>query len=387
MNEKVCAPVMVKPGKIEIQFFPLPNPEPGAVLIKRELCGICGTDKHSYSGFAVQYSGTDHERSLPFPVIPGHEIVGTIATIGPGQEKLTDFYGQPLEEGSRVVLGANLTCGRCYYCRHGFEYYYCANLEDYGNSLSAARPPHLFGGFGDYVYALPGSYLFKVPEDLPVEIAVLTELMAVTTGLDKAKQFSAVDSEGFRFGDTVVVQGVGPLGLCHVMKARMLGAGQIIAIDRSPFRLKMALELGADLALNIRETNQKERLEAVREVTSGRGADVIVECAGVPEVIPEGLELLRSGGYYVESGNFSDMGEITIKPHLLCAKNIRIIGIGGEAITAYGPTLEAFRRYRQHYPLHKFVTHRYPVAEAEAALNFSMTDDCMKVVIASPEYL
>lgn len=118
-----------------------------------------------------------------------------------------------------------------------FEYYYCANLEDYGNSLSAAKPPHLFGGFADYVYALPGSYLFKVPEDLPVEMAVLTELMAVTNGLDKAKQFSAVDSEGFRFGDTVVVQGVGPLGLCHVIKARMLGAGNIMAIDRSQFRL------------------------------------------------------------------------------------------------------------------------------------------------------
>lgn len=76
------------------------------------------------------------------------------------------------------------------------------------------------------------------------------------------------------------------------------------------------------------------------------------------------------------------MGDVAIKPHLLCAKNIRIIGIGGEAITAYGPTLEAFRRYRQHYPLEKFVTHRYSVEEADAAIRFSMTDECMKVVIA-----
>ena len=97
--------------------------------------------------------------------------------------------------------------------------------------------------------------------------------------------------------------------------------------------------------------------------------------------------MLRAGGYYIESGNFADMGSVPLHPHLICAKNLRIIGIGGEAITAYGPALEAFRRYRRHYPLHKFVSHRYPVHEAEAALRFSMTDDSMKVVIASPEYL
>jgi L-iditol 2-dehydrogenase len=286
-----------------------------------------------------------------------------------------------------VVIGANLVCGHCYYCRHGFEYYYCAHLEDYGNSLSAADPPHLFGGWADYLYALPGSYLFKVPKDLPSEIAVLTELMAVTTGLDKAKQFSAVDSEGFRFGDTVVVQGVGPLGLCHVMKARVLGAGDIIVIDRSSFRLNMAMELGADYALNLTETDQGERLEAVREMTNGRGADLVVECAGVPEAVPEGLALLRPGGFYIECGNFVDLGPVPINPHRLGSKNVRIIGVNGEAATAYRPSMQALRRYRQHYPVHKVVTHRYAVEQAGAAIRLSMTDDCMKVVIASPEYL
>jgi L-iditol 2-dehydrogenase len=387
MTQTVRAAVLLAPWQMEIQTFALPEPEPGAVLIKMELSGICGTDKHTFSGFTTQYAGTEHERNIPFPVIPGHENVGRIAAIGPSAEPLVDFYEQPLQEGDRVVVGPDLVCGRCYYCRHGFEYYYCAHLQDYGNSLSAANPPHLFGGWADYLYALPGSYLFKVPDDLPSEIAVLTELMAVTTGLDKAKQFSAVDCEGFRFGDAVVIQGVGPLGLCHVIKARMLGAGNIIAIDRSAFRLQMALEMGADVALNLVETDPRQRLEAVRELTGGRGADVVVECAGVPEALPEGLELLRPGGFYIESGNFSDMGSVPINPHLLCSKNIRLIGINGEAATAYGPSLQALRRYRQHYPLHKIVTHRYPVEQAEAALRHSMTDDCMKIVIASPEYL
>lgn len=387
MTQTVHAAVLLAPWQMEIQSFALPEPEPGAVLIKMELSGICGTDKHTFSGHTTQYAGTEHERTIPFPVIPGHENVGRIAAIGPSAEPLMDFYDQPLREGDRVVIGPDLVCGRCYYCKHDFEYYYCAHLQDYGNSLSAANPPHLFGGWADYLYALPGSYLFKVPDDLPAEIAVLTELMGVTTGLDKAKQFSAVDCEGFRFGDTVVIQGVGPLGLCHVIKARMLGAGNIIAIDRSAFRLQMALEMGADAALNLAETTPRQRLEAVRELTGGRGADVVVECAGVPEALPEGLELLRPGGFYIESGNFSDMGSVPVNPHLLCSKNIRLIGINGEAATAYGPSLQALRRYRQHYPLHKIVTHRYPVEQAEAALRHSMTDDCMKIVIASAEYL
>jgi threonine dehydrogenase-like Zn-dependent dehydrogenase len=387
VTETVRAAVILAPGHIEVQTFPFPEEEPGAVLVKMEMSGICGTDKHTFSGYTAQYVGTEHERNIPFPVIPGHENVGRIAWIGPSPQSLSDFYGLPLQEGDRVVVAPNLVCGHCYYCRHGFEYYYCANLEDYGNSLSAANPPHLFGGWADYLYVLPGSYLFKVPEDLPSEIAVLTELMGVTTGLDKAKQFSAVDCEGFRFGDTVVIQGVGPLGLCHVMKARMLGAGDIIVIDRSKFRLKMALELGADHALNLNETNPRERLKIVRELTNGRGADLVVECAGVPEAVSEGLELLRPGGFYVECGNFSDMGPVPISPHLLCSKNVRLIGVNGEAATAYGPSMQALRRYRQHYPVHKVVTHRYPVEQAESALRLSMTDDCMKVVIASPEFL
>jgi threonine dehydrogenase-like Zn-dependent dehydrogenase len=387
MTKTVRAAVLLAPWQMKIQTFALPEPEAGAVLIKMEISGICGTDKHTFSGHTTQYAGTEHERKIPFPVIPGHENVGRIAAVGPSPEPLVDFYNQPLQEGDQVVIGPDLVCGRCYYCRHGFEYYYCAHLQDYGNSLSAANPPHLFGGWADYLYALPGSYLFKVPADLPPEIAVLTELMAVTTGLDKAKQFSAVDCEGFRFGDTVVVQGVGPLGLCHVIKARMLGAGNIIVIDRSAFRLQMALEMGADVALNLTETTPRQRLDAVRELTDGRGADVVVECAGVPEALPEGLELLRPGGFYIEAGNFSDMGPVPINPHLLCSKNIRLIGINGEAATAYGPSLQALRRYRQHYPLHKVVTHRYPIEQAEAALRHSMTDDCMKIVIGSSEYL
>jgi threonine dehydrogenase-like Zn-dependent dehydrogenase len=125
-----------------------------------------------------------------------------------------------------------------------------------------------------------------------------------------------------------------------------------------------------------------ERLAIVRELTRGRGADVVVECAGVPQVIPESLDLLRTGGMLVEAGNFSDLGEVAISPHRhLCSKNVRILGVGGEEGASYGPSMRQLARYMRHYPLHEFVSHRFGLDDVDAAVNTAMAPDSMKVVI------
>jgi threonine dehydrogenase-like Zn-dependent dehydrogenase len=373
----VLAATLVKPGQYEIREYPLPDPAPGCVLVKMEMSGICGTDKHTFQGFITQYG----DRQLEFPIIQGHENVATIAAIG-GSGEYKDFEGIPLRIGDRVVVGANVCCGECYYCRHDFPYYCCEKTTDYGNNLSARNPPHLFGGWAQYMYIVPGSFLVKVPDDLPSEVAVLTEIFAVSVGLDRAKQMSAFPSESFRFDDTVVVLGVGPLGMCFLMKARMLGAGTIIAADRSDYRLNFAKRLGADHTVNVGKTSKAERLQMVRELTGGRGADVVIECAGVPQAVPEALELLRVGGMLVEAGNFSDLGEVPISPHRhLCAKNVRILGVGGEEPAAYGPSMRQMLRYMKHYPLREFVTHRFGLRDVDAAMQKSVEAESMKVVL------
>jgi threonine dehydrogenase-like Zn-dependent dehydrogenase len=373
----VLAATLVKPGQYEIREYPLPEPGPGCVLIKMEMSGICGTDKHTFQGHTTQYGN----RPLEFPIIQGHENVGTVAAIG-GGGTYTDFEGIPLREGDRVVIGANVSCGQCYYCRQDFPYYCCENTTDYGNNLSAKNPPHLFGGWSRYIYILPGSFLVKVPDDLPSEVAVLAEIFAVTAGLDRAKQMSAFPNESFRFDDTVVVLGAGPLGMCFLMKARMLGAGTIIATDLSDYRLNYAKRLGADHTVNAGNTSKAERLQFVKDLTSGRGADMVIECAGVPEAVPEALEMLRVGGLLVEAGNFSDLGEVLLSPHRhLCAKNARILGVGGEEPAAYGPGMRQMVRYMKHYPLREFVTHRFGLRDVDAAMKKSMEADSMKVVL------
>jgi threonine dehydrogenase-like Zn-dependent dehydrogenase len=373
----VLAATLVRPGQYEIREYPLPDPAPGCVLIKMEMSGICGTDKHTFQGCTTQYGN----RALEFPIIQGHENVGMVAAIG-GDGKYTDFEGISLREGDRVVIGANVSCGQCYYCRHDFPYYCCEKTTDYGNNLSAKNAPYLFGGWSRYMYILPGSFLVKVPDELPSEVAVLTEVFAVSAGLDRAKQMSAFPNESFRFDDTVVVLGVGPLGMCFLMKARMLGAGTIIAVDLSDYRLNFAKRLGADHALNAGQTPKEERLQFVKDLTGGRGADMVIECAGVPKAVPEALEMLRVGGLLVEAGNFCDLGEVAVSPHRhLCAKNARILGVGGEEPAAYGPGMRQMARYMKHYPLRELVTHRFGLRDVHAAMQKSMEVDSMKVVL------
>ena len=201
---------MTAPGHLELRHFPRPDPAPGAVLMKVTYSGICGTDKHTYRGESKQYAGTDHEREITYPLICGHENVGVIEAIG-GADSIPDSEGRPLRPGDRIVPAANVPCGRCVFCLNDYPYYFCENLQDYGNSLHAGIPPHLFGGWAEYMYLLPGTPLFRVPDGLPDELAALTEIMAVTHGFDRARMLNA-SWGGSAFGESVAIVGVGPLG-------------------------------------------------------------------------------------------------------------------------------------------------------------------------------
>ena len=373
------ASVLVEPRRYEVREFPIPAPPTRGAIVAISMSGICGTDKHTFAGWTGQYGGSSAPRTIRFPLIQGHENVGRVLALG---GSLTDFDGRAVREGDRVVVAPNISCGACWACRHLLPYTLCERTEDYGNTLSAADPPHLLGGWAEAMVVLPGSHLFLVPEDLPDEVAVMAELMAVTVGLDRARSWSVVPSEPFLVDDTVVVYGCGPLGLCHVLKARMLGAGTIVAIDRSPERLAFARELGADVTLDVRETTEADRLRQMRELTGGRGADVVVEAAGVPEVVPLAIDLLRPGGLFIEVGNFSDGGDVVISPHRhLCSKGIRMMGVAGEEPGAYLPAMRQLARWRRTMPaIDRFVSDRFPLALAHAAMERSIDPTSRKVV-------
>jgi L-iditol 2-dehydrogenase len=370
-DKKVQALTLTAPRELALRDYPYPKVETGATLIRVECVGICGTDKHSFQGNIVQYGG----RILPLPVIPGHEVVGIIEEIG---GEVLDHDGNPLKRGDRVVVGANVPCKRCYYCRNGFPYYYCSAKLDYGNNLSASQPPHLFGGWSEYLYALPNSPLFRFPDTLPPELGVFIEPMAVTASLDKAREWSST-WEPFRVADTVVVLGVGPIGLCHVIKANLLGAGNIIAVELASFRLALAKQFGAN---QIMKGDNPEVVQAqVLEATDGRGAEVVVDCTGVPQGFGTALNLLREGGRVREVGSFTDAGDIPVNPHRhICAKSARVMGVGGDKRSAYVPSIRLLEKTQGVFPWLDLITHRFALPEWEQAFAAALSLESMKVV-------
>lgn len=381
MGKFVKAAVLTAPGTVEIQEFPYPQVPKGGAIIRTELSGICGTDKHTYKGEVRQYAGTPEETTTPFPIIQGHENVGIIEEIDKGAK--LEFDGQPLKVGDRVVMCPDVACNECWFCKHIHDYPWCDSLRSYGNSFSCAHAPHLFGGFSEYMAITKDVKLYKVPDGMKPETAVFAELFDVTYSLDKAKELYAFDGEGFGFGDTVVIQGAGPLGIMHLIKARMLGADKVIMTDPSPFRLNIAKEFGADVTICLKDTTEEERIEIVRSETGGRGGDVVVECAGEPEAVPEGIDMVRKSGVYLVVGNFVDVGRtVDLKPHKLCAKNIRLLGVSNHPLSGYNPSLRMMQRYEKMYPFEKLITHRYALKDAKSAILKSMDyDESMKIVI------
>jgi threonine dehydrogenase-like Zn-dependent dehydrogenase len=382
MSEQVTAAVLTAPGRYELQEFPRPVLPDGSLLMQMEMSGICGTDKHTYLGETKQYAGTPAESDTPFPIIQGHENVGIVSEITPTAASSLEFYGKPLKVGDRITMCPDIVCGRCYECTHVMGYVWCENSDCYGNSYSCAQAPHLMGGWAQQMYIRPDTFVYKVPSGMSPRVAVLAELMACTASLDKIKEFSSMSYEGFNSGDTVVVIGSGPLGLLHIAKADMMGAGQIIATDLSETRLAFAKKMGADVTINVSTTSSEERVDLVRQLTRGRGADVVLHMANRPASFVEGIEMLKRGGMMLEMGVFADTGDVAINVHRhVCSKNIRLIGLTNHPSTGYGPALALMERYADRYPLEDMVSHEYALADVDEAMHTSMSTESLKVVM------
>ena len=211
-NRFVKSVVLEAKGKLSLKSFPYPEVKKDSAIIRMEYSGICGTDKHSFEGFFHQKGG----RPIPLPVIQGHENVGIIEEIN---GKILDHDGNELHVGDRVVPAPNISCGECFACRNNRPYYYCECKLDYGNNIGAGEPPHIFGGWSEYLYILPGSHLFKYPDTLDPKFGTFIEPLSVTGCLDKARQWSS-EWEPFRSGDTVVILGT----LVNVQSAAVINS-------------------------------------------------------------------------------------------------------------------------------------------------------------------
>jgi threonine dehydrogenase-like Zn-dependent dehydrogenase len=210
----------------------------------------------------------------------------------------------------------------------------------------------LWGGWAEYVYVdleeLPGTKLYKLPDDMPLRLGALAEpLTSCIRAFNRA-----VRAGGFRWGDTVVVQGSGPIGILAVVAAQEMGAGRVICVGapENP-RLALARRFGAEATVDIGERKTpEERIRKVRDIVGGFGADLVMDCSGHPSAGPEGIEFLRDGGTYVEMGQFTDAGAIQTSWHRICAKDLNVLGSWAFTANDLPLGVDMLYRARARYP-------------------------------------
>ncbi len=364
----ITAAVLAKPGQaIEVRTFARPSLEAGAVLLKTLGSEVCGTDTHLAKG---QLAG------VPYPIIPGHVSVGVVDEIGtgPGLGPVHDVNGDPLEVGQVVTfLDVYGNCGRCWYCTVGHATTRCPSRKVYGVTLSSDEG--LLGGWSEYIYLRPGVHIVPLPTELDWR-AFLSAGCGMPTALH------AVTLGEVNFGDTVVVQGAGPVGLCAAVLAQLRGAGQVIVIGGPDIRLKAANRFGVDKTVDIGSTAAAERLSVVRELTGGRGADVTIEATGVPAAVPEGMRLTRDAGRYVVVGQYTNVGEATFNPHLdLNQKHLEIRGCWGSDVGHMYRSVQVMAKFAKQFPWTQLISGEYDLAHAQQALDDVAAQRVVKALI------
>jgi L-iditol 2-dehydrogenase len=354
MTETGRAAIFRGPGKpFELRDLPLPDVEPDAVLIRVTLANICGSDLHFWRGDAPLRLPDDGW-------LYGHEMTGRVARLGARVK--TDSLGRPLREGDRVAYSYFYPCGRCYACLNKEP---AACPHKIGRPVGPSQFPHFHGAFAQYYYLNPGGAIFTVPDTLSDELIspVNCALSQVIFGLHQA---------GLRFGGSVVMQGAGGLGVQAAAVARDMGAATVIAIDQLPGRLELARAFGADQTINIKEvSDRKERVNLVRRFTGGAGADVVCDFVGFPAVIPEGLEMLRAGGTYLEIGTISRGARVEIEPSLLVWGSKRIVGVLQYDPWVIPRALDFLVRNRTRFPFDRLVSHKFPLEKIDEAFQAS----------------
>ena len=352
---KVQAAVIEKPNVVKMATFPKPTLGPKDMLLKVKMCGICGSDIHIFHGAWAE---------IPYPIIPGHEFVGEVAEVGDEAARK-----HKVSVGEKVTVEMFLPCSSCFWCIRGYPNLCEVGPAQFGGTISSAQPPHLWGGWAEYMYVPYEARVHKLPQEVPWEAAVLTEPLAVAT--------RAVHLARIKPGDSAVVVGPGPIGLLSIVAAKTAGANPLILTGTREERLELGKELGADYVINVRKT---EVIKMVNDLTAGRGADIVIEAAGTLNGQIESIKMARAGGTVIFVGLTGDK-EITFNPdRLVVLKELRIQGSYLSA-WAYEPAIKFISNNYQ--TLEKLVTHKFPLNEVKKALTYcaERRENCIKVVL------
>lgn len=337
---------------LTLREYPLPDQlGPHDILVRVTMAGVCGTDVHLWKG----------QLDVPLPLIMGHETVGVVERAGAAVS--ADWTGKPLAVGDRVTWSAGLACGECHACTVLKLPAKCRNRRAYGVSLGCGEAPHFRGGYADYIVLKEGTAVFKIDPAVPTE-AVIGGGCAIVTAIH------GVEVIGVHWGERVVVQGAGPVGLAALAIALDAGARQAILIGGPADRLELAKRFGADAVIDIAEVRDPaERRRRVWDLTDGYGADVVLECVGFPDAVAEGWEFCRDGGRYLVLGHYCDAGPVALNPHVITRKMLTVKGSWSSEPRHTELALNLYRRRPDRYPFADLVSHRFGLNKVNEALD------------------
>jgi len=330
----------------EIREYPVPDPEPGAILIKVALANVCGSDLHYWRG-ELDYA----KMGRPLPLNTGHEHVGRVAKLGPGVT--TDSTGRPVAVGDRVAYRYFFPCGRCRACLR--QRTKSCPVRQANWLVSCEAWPHFQGGFGQYFYLRPNHAVFKLPDEI-------TDEMAAGVNCAYTQVYAGLDLAGLRAGQIVVIQGAGGLGVYACAVAREMGAACVIVIDGVDARLELARRFGAHEIVDLREHATPEaRVTRVKALTDGWGGDIVMELVGNPKVVDEGLRMTAPEGTYLEIGNINIGWKAEFDPAWIVFGNRKILGLAHYEAEHLRGALDLMHRTLTRYPWEKVVSHKFPL--------------------------
>jgi threonine dehydrogenase-like Zn-dependent dehydrogenase len=346
--------------------FEVPRAEEGATVVAIHYGGVCGTDLHLQLGHL----------GVPTPLVLGHEGLGTVHELGDGVEH--DANGAPLGPGDRVMWASSISCGRCVPCRLHREPTLCEHRLTYGVNRPTAAEPALSGSWAEYIYLREGTAVVRVPDDVD-SLAAMSLACAGPTMIH-----ALFERRPVRIGEVVVVQGSGPVGLAAAALSQLAGAAKVVLAGGPAPRLRLAAEIGiGDAHVNVVEAGDRSRaLGQVVELTGGRGADLVIECTGVPSAVDEGVRLARRGGSYLVVGQYTDGGNATINPHQIVYRNLDVLGSWAFTGAHLSEYVRLLPRLVERFDLARLVT-TYAMADNAAVLRDVGTGAVMKAVLAT----
>ena len=335
---KLSAAAGLSLGDVEV-----PSIGPSDVLIRVQKAGICGTDHHIYAW------DTWAQRRIKPPLVVGHEFMGTVAALG---DAVRGF-----SIGERVSAEGHISCGVCVLCRTG-EAHICEHVKIIGVDTD--------GAFATFI-AMPAVNVWSLDEMIPDEIAAIFDPLGNAVHTVMAAGVST---------KTVVITGVGSIGLMAIPGARAAGAATVFAIDVNPAKLALAERVGADAVFDARDPNL---LDEIARRTRGSGVDVLLEMSGSASAIDSGLHMLRNGGRAALLGIPPDDVKINLAERIIF-KGLTVLGINGRKMFETWYQTEALVKSGR-VDLRPIITHVLPLEGYERAFELMASGAAAKIVI------